>query len=140
LPWLIPPDDLTLNGIAGTYWGPCGLTVKGEIKCWGTQREDVWPYSFEVPAGRRFSSLRGAANQLCAADEDGLWCDSREADDSGFESPPDGKPTDYCMNVGYGCGIFDDGVECWGEGGDDPWWGRFPDTYVPDNYRRRAKK
>lgn len=139
-PWQSPPSDLPLLALAATYFGPCGLTEQGSIQCWGTLNPLEWPFTFDVPDDRDFVSIRGAPHQLCAADVNGLWCDSREEDLSGFESPPPGVPKDYCMNAGYGCGIFEDGVECWGVGGDDPFWGREPNSYVPDDYKRRNRE
>lgn len=108
-----PCADCRFIAIEATADGVCGVTLDGDIACWGH-------YSDRPTDGPYVAIFGGGGNSTCALRSDGRACcwPSNLSASADLAAPGDVAFTNLAPGGYHGCGVDTDGeVHCWG--GDD---------------------
>ena len=110
-----PPLDVAFGSVSIGWFFGCGVTLGGELRCFGTLPEDpdADGLTAGVPAGADFASVAVGELDACAVRRDGsVVCWGWNM----LEPPPDVRLTGVAVGAGHACGVALTGPPvCWGQ-------------------------
>jgi len=120
-----PPGDLRVSMLRPGWNHACGLTLDGEIRCWGIDQAHTYNFGQvdDQPSGV-FVALGGRDDTSCAirdpsADLDRIHCWGRDNYGQASQAPSEGQWAEVTAGAYHGCAVAVDGtVTCWGADSD----------------------
>ncbi len=105
------PRDLRYLRVSAGGFHTCGVTVDGEIVCWGDNRRG----QCDAPEEGTFTQVSAGGYHSCAMDLDGnVWCWGRTG---GYDYSPSGQFAQISAGGYHTCGVLlqNGAATCWGE-------------------------